>query len=90
MIISLALFLTAFVMGPALQQSYNLGIKPLITLWLTPGWAESSIVDLYAALRPAGCQHLAGTRIDVLLSFEASLNAGGQSPQNPLDVNSFG
>ena len=45
--------------------------------------------DLYAALRPAGCQHLAGTRIDVLLSFEASLNAGGQRPLNPLDVNSF-
>ena len=45
--------------------------------------------DLYAALRPAGCQHLAGTRLDVLLSFEASLNAGGQRPQNPLDVNSF-
>src|SRR6185295_1327342 len=44
---------------------------------------------LYAALRPAGCQHLAGTRIDVLLSFEASLDARGQRPQNPLDVNSF-
>jgi flagellar biosynthetic protein FliP len=29
-IISLALFLTGFVMGPALQQSYDLGIRPLI------------------------------------------------------------
>ena len=29
-IISLALFLTAIVMGPTLQQSYNVGIKPLI------------------------------------------------------------
>jgi flagellar biosynthetic protein FliP len=34
-IISLALFLTAFVMGPALQQSYNLGIKPLIANQIT-------------------------------------------------------
>ena len=29
-IVSLALFLTAFVMGPALQRSYDVGIKPLI------------------------------------------------------------
>jgi flagellar biosynthetic protein FliP len=29
-IVSLALFLTAFVMGPALQRSYDDGIKPLI------------------------------------------------------------
>jgi len=29
-IIALALFLTAFVMGPALQRSYDVGIKPLI------------------------------------------------------------
>ena len=29
-IISLALFLTAFVMGPALQRAYDVGIKPLI------------------------------------------------------------
>jgi flagellar biosynthetic protein FliP len=28
-IVSLALFLTAFVMGPALQSAYDLGIKPL-------------------------------------------------------------
>jgi len=29
-IVALALFLTAFVMGPALQTSYDLGIKPLV------------------------------------------------------------
>jgi flagellar biosynthetic protein FliP len=29
-IIALALFLTAFVMGPALQRSYDVGIRPLI------------------------------------------------------------
>src|SRR5246127_4138035 len=34
-IISLALFLTAFVMGPALQRSYDVGIKPLIANQIT-------------------------------------------------------
>ena len=29
-IVSLALFLTAFVMGPVLQQSYDIGMRPLI------------------------------------------------------------
>ena len=28
--IALAMFLTAFVMGPALQKSYDDGIKPLV------------------------------------------------------------
>ena len=35
-IVSLALFLTAFVMGPALQRSYEVGIKPLISNEITP------------------------------------------------------
>src|SRR5262249_55741049 len=30
-IVALALFLTAFVMGPALQTSYDIGVKPLVT-----------------------------------------------------------
>jgi flagellar biosynthetic protein FliP len=34
-IVSLALFLTAFVMGPALQNSYEVGIKPLIANQIT-------------------------------------------------------
>ena len=34
-IMSLALFLTAFVMGPALQQSYDQGIRPLIANQIT-------------------------------------------------------
>jgi flagellar biosynthetic protein FliP len=29
-IVALALFLTAFVMGPALQRSYDLGVRPLV------------------------------------------------------------
>ena len=34
-IVSLALFLTAFVMGPALQQAYDTGVKPLIANQIT-------------------------------------------------------
>ncbi len=34
-IMALALFLTAFVMGPALQRSYDLGIRPLINNEIT-------------------------------------------------------
>ena len=35
-IVSLALFLTAFVMGPAFQQAYDQGVKPLIAGKLQP------------------------------------------------------
>jgi flagellar biosynthesis protein FliP len=34
--VSLALFLTAFVMGPALQRAYDTGIRPLVA-WSTAG-----------------------------------------------------
>jgi len=34
-------------------------------------------------------EHVCSNVLRVLLSFEASLNAGQQRPQNPLDVNSF-
>ena len=34
-IVSLALFLTAFVMGPAFQQAYDIGVKPLIANEIT-------------------------------------------------------
>ena len=34
-IISLALFLTAFVMGPAFQQAYDIGVKPLMNNEIT-------------------------------------------------------
>ena len=34
-IVSLALFLTAFVMGPALQRSYDVGIKPMMANEIT-------------------------------------------------------
>ena len=35
-IISLALFLTAFVMGPAFQRAYDVGVRPLIANEITP------------------------------------------------------
>src|SRR5476649_1400678 len=34
-IVSLALFLTAFVMGPAFQQAYDVGVKPMIANEIT-------------------------------------------------------
>ena len=34
-IISLALFLTAFVMGPAFERAYDLGVKPLVNNEIT-------------------------------------------------------
>ena len=34
-LVSLALFLTAFVMGPAMQRAYDLGVKPLIANEIT-------------------------------------------------------
>jgi len=35
-IVSLALFLTAFVMGPAFQNAYEVGIRPLVANEITP------------------------------------------------------
>ena len=35
-IISLALFLTAFVMGPAFQRAYDVGLKPMLSNEITP------------------------------------------------------
>ncbi|HEY4141647.1 MAG TPA: flagellar type III secretion system pore protein FliP [Pseudolabrys sp.] len=46
-IVSLALFLTAFVMGPALQVSYDTGIRPLIANEITAEQAfERGIIPL--------------------------------------------
>ncbi len=50
-IIALALFLTAFVMGPTLQQSYDNGIKPLVANEITVEQA------LRARRRPAAHVH---------------------------------
>ena len=46
-IVSLALFLTAFVMGPSLQRAYDVGIKPLVANQITTEQAfERSSVPL--------------------------------------------
>jgi flagellar biosynthetic protein FliP len=51
-IVSLALFLTAFVMGPALQRSYEVGIKPLIANQITAEQAfERGSVPLRAFMQ---------------------------------------
>jgi len=48
-IVSLALFLTAFVMGPALQNAYDTGVKPLIANQITTEQAfERSSLPLRA------------------------------------------
>ncbi len=46
-LVSLALFLTAFVMGPSFQRAYDLGVKPLINNEITTDQAfERSAVPL--------------------------------------------
>ena len=43
-IVSLALFLTAFVMGPAFQRAYDVGIKPMIANEITAEQAFERVV----------------------------------------------
>ena len=51
-IVSLALFLTAFVMGPALQNAYDTGVKPLIANEITAEQAfERGTVPLRAFMQ---------------------------------------
>ena len=51
-IISLALFLTAFVMGPALQTAYDNGVRPLIANEITPEQAfERSAAPMRAFMQ---------------------------------------
>jgi flagellar biosynthetic protein FliP len=51
-IVSLALFLTAFVMGPALQRAYDTGIRPLIANEITAEQAfERGTVPLRAFMQ---------------------------------------
>jgi flagellar biosynthesis protein FliP len=48
-IISLALFLTAFVMGPAFERAYDLGIKPLVNNEITAEQAFDRAADPFRA-----------------------------------------
>jgi len=51
-IVSLALFLTAFVMGPALQKAYDTGVRPLVANEITAEQAfERSAVPLRAFMQ---------------------------------------
>jgi flagellar biosynthetic protein FliP len=48
-IISLALFLTAFVMGPAFERAYDLGVKPLVNNEITAEQAFDRASDPFRA-----------------------------------------
>ena len=48
-IISLALFLTAFVMGPAFERAYDLGVKPLVNNEITAEQAFERASDPFRA-----------------------------------------
>ena len=62
-IVSLALFLTAFVMGPALQRAYDTGVRPLVANEITAEQAfergAAAVARLHAEERaregPASC-----------------------------------
>jgi flagellar biosynthetic protein FliP len=77
-IISLALFLTAFVMGPALQNSYDAGIKPLIANQITVDQAfERSSMPLRAFMQKNVREKDLKLFIDM---------AGEKPPANPQDL----
>ena len=48
-IMSLALFLTAFVMGPAFQRAYDVGVKPMINNEITPDQAFERAAEPFRA-----------------------------------------
>ena len=52
-IVSLALFLTAFVMGPAFQRAYDVGIKPLIANEVTAEQAFERSAEPFKRLHAA-------------------------------------
>jgi flagellar biosynthetic protein FliP len=48
-LVSLALFLTAFVMGPAFQRAYDVGVRPLMNNEITPEQAFDRSVEPFRA-----------------------------------------
>jgi flagellar biosynthetic protein FliP len=48
-IVSLALFLTAFVMGPAFQRAYDAGLRPMINNEITPEQAFERAAEPFQA-----------------------------------------
>ncbi len=65
---------------------FGAGVSRMSSASIKEVLAQYSREGFYTALRPAGIQHLAGTRVNVLESFQASLNTTGQRPENPLDM----
>ncbi len=73
----------------AVCDVFGAGVSRMSSEAIKEVLAKYSREGLYTALRPAGCEHLAGTRIDVLRSFEALSNAREQGRKNPLDMDPF-
>jgi flagellar biosynthetic protein FliP len=48
-LVSLALFLTAFVMGPAFQRAYDVGVRPLMNNEITPEQAFERSAEPFRA-----------------------------------------
>jgi flagellar biosynthetic protein FliP len=77
-IISLALFLTAFVMGPHLQKAYDTGVRPLIANEITP---EQAFERSSAPLREFMQKNVRAK--DLKLFVDMSHTA---APANPEDL----
>jgi len=77
-IIGLALFLTAFIMGPTFQQAYDEGVEPLI---------NSEITEQEAVIRTAAPFHSFMRKTvrekDLVLFLEL---ARAENPENPEDI----
>jgi len=77
-IMSLALFLTAFVMGPALQQSYDNGIRPLVANQIT---AEQAFERSAAPLRTFMQKNVREQDLKLFVDM-----AKEPAPANPQDL----
>ncbi|MCC2114042.1 MAG: flagellar type III secretion system pore protein FliP, partial [Hyphomicrobiales bacterium] len=77
-VISLALFLTAFVMAPTFQASYENGVQPFIDGDLTPEQAfEQAAQPIHAFMR----KHVREKDLQLFVDL-----SGEPAPENPEDV----
>jgi flagellar biosynthesis protein FliP len=77
-IVSLALFLTAFVMGPALQRSYDAGVKPLVANQIT---AEQAFDRASVPLRAFMEKNVNEKDLQLFLAMSKEA-----APANPQDL----
>jgi flagellar biosynthetic protein FliP len=77
-IISLALFLTAFVMGPAFERAYDLGVKPLVNNEITAEQAFERASDPFRVFMLKNVREK-----DIKLFVDMSREA---TPARPQDV----